>query len=182
MSDGQALPATFRGRAAREIFTDRSLDGLAAMSNYHYTGCGLDYVYLENGYIVHDTPYGEGVSIEHADELHRVIANWIVQQRHTLRGQEVRFLRSLLDLSQAGLGEVLGVSRPTVARWEAAADQAIAASSDRALRLFYSLTEDDHALATRVRDLLREIDELQFAMSVFELASEPPERWVAKAA
>ena len=62
MSDGQALPGTFRGRAAR------------------------------------------------------VIANWIVQQRHTLRGQEVRFLRSLLDLSQAGLGEVLGVSRPTVAR------------------------------------------------------------------
>jgi putative transcriptional regulator len=30
---------------------------------YHYTECGLDNVYLENGFTVHKTAYGRGVSI-----------------------------------------------------------------------------------------------------------------------
>ena len=37
---------------------------------YHYTGCGLDYVYLLKGYALHETDHGPGVSIEDARRLH----------------------------------------------------------------------------------------------------------------
>ena len=44
------------------------MDG-PVMSSYHYTMCGLDYVYLTNGYREHVTEYGSGISIERADAL-----------------------------------------------------------------------------------------------------------------
>jgi len=33
---------------------------------FHYTDCGLDYVYLANGYTVHETAHAKGVSIKDA--------------------------------------------------------------------------------------------------------------------
>ena len=103
---------------------------------YHYTECGLDYVYLANGFKVHETPYGEGISIESADELHQAIAQAIILAPHALRGQEIRFLRSLLEISQAALGDLCGVSRATVARWEGAPEKPIDPAADRFFRFF----------------------------------------------
>ena len=115
------------------------MDGLDKMKgSYHYTGCGLDYVYLANGFRRQKTPYGSGVSITDADGLHKAIARHIVSSPPRLRGQEIRFLRSMLDVSQAGLGDILGVSRATVARWEGNAETPIPSGTDRALRLFYA--------------------------------------------
>jgi hypothetical protein len=37
---------------------------------YHYTRCGLDYVYLLNGYEVRETAHGRGLAIEDGDDLH----------------------------------------------------------------------------------------------------------------
>ena len=45
---------------------------------HHYVNSGLDYVYLANGFTVHDTPYGSGVAIENADGLHHAIAVAII--------------------------------------------------------------------------------------------------------
>ena len=45
---------------------------------YHYTECGLDYVWLRNGFKRHETPYGSGVAITEADQLHKVIARAVV--------------------------------------------------------------------------------------------------------
>ncbi len=135
---------------------------------HHYTECGLDYIYLLNGFKVHETPYGEGISIQNADGLHKAIALAVIISPNALRGQEVRFLRSLLDVSQAGLGDILGASRATVARWEGGADQAIPAGSDRALRMFYALKVTGHEVAERIVDLLTEIDELEHTQTLFE--------------
>ncbi|MCZ6870839.1 MAG: transcriptional regulator [Gammaproteobacteria bacterium] len=145
---------------------------------YHYTNCGLDYVYLKNGYTIYETEEGGGVAIEGADGLHAAIARAIVTAPHILRGQELRYLRSMLDISQSGLGEVLGVSRPTIARWEGLPQEPISASSDRTLRLFYALKELGHEQAEIICDLLREIDELEFGPSLFELEKDEEERWV----
>jgi hypothetical protein len=60
---------------------------------YHYTKSVLDYVYLMNGYTVHDTPYGFGVSIQHTEQLYDAIAKEIIRRPNRMRGQEVRFLR-----------------------------------------------------------------------------------------
>lgn len=135
---------------------------------YHYTGCGLDYVYLLNGFELHETPYGEGVAIQDADGLHKAIALAVISSPNALRGQDVRFLRSLLDISQAGLGDILGASRATVARWEGGADQAIPGGSDRTLRMFYALKVSGHEVAERIVDLLAEIDELEHTQTLFE--------------
>ena len=101
---------------------------------YHYTMCGLDNVRLRNGYREHDTDYGKGVSIEHADALDRAIAEAVIMSHARMRGQEVRFLRSLLDKSQADLARELGVQRVTVARWEGSPTTPIPGAADRALR------------------------------------------------
>ena len=58
---------------------------------YDYTESGLDNVYLKNGYKIHKTVYGEGVSIENTDGLHKVIAKWLVEMPKPLIGAEVRF-------------------------------------------------------------------------------------------
>lgn len=85
---------------------------------HHYTMCGLDNVYLENGYVEKDTEDGPVVSIEDLDGLHRAIANDIADKKGRLTGRELRFLRSMLRLSQQKLAEHTGYQRGTVTRWE----------------------------------------------------------------
>jgi len=115
------------------------------MKNYHYKMCGLDYVHLYNGYNIHDTAYGRGVSIERADELDRTIALYVLVSHARLRGQEIRFLRSLTHLSQAEIATLLGIKRITVARWEGAPDTPIPGPADRAFRTLVAkhLFEDE---------------------------------------
>jgi YgiT-type zinc finger domain-containing protein len=57
----------------------------------------------------------EGPVIEAAE---RALGRLVVLATGPLRPKEVRFLRGLLGLSQAELGERLGVHRVSVARWE----------------------------------------------------------------
>jgi DNA-binding transcriptional regulator YiaG len=137
------------------------------IESYHYTGCGLDYVRLLNGYKVHESPDGRGVSIDNADGLHEAIARCVVASPFRLRGQEVRFLRSMLDLSQDGLARVLGTKRLTVARWEAKPHGLIPGPADRALRLIYARKADGDALMARILDLLAEIDSAEAGETVF---------------
>jgi DNA-binding transcriptional regulator YiaG len=129
------------------------------MSLYHYTMCGLDYVYLRNGYRDHDTAYGPGISIEKADALDRVIATRVLTSHARLRGQEVRFLRSLLARSQADLAARLGVKRITVARWEGGPNTPIPGPADRLLRLFTAHALFEGKLAQILVDLLPEISD-----------------------
>lgn len=85
---------------------------------FHYTLCGLDNVWLVNGYTIEQTPYGEAVRIEDAEGLDRVIAESLLNGTSPLTGKELRFIRQLLGLSQADLGSFLGKDSQSVARWE----------------------------------------------------------------
>jgi DNA-binding transcriptional regulator YiaG len=102
---------------------------------YHYTDCGLDYVWLENGYKEIDTPYGRAVSIENVDRLHKRIGLAAVKLKKSLSGADVRFLRKEMDFSQSALGDLLGVDEQTVARWEKLGR--INAPEDRLLRALF---------------------------------------------
>ena len=84
---------------------------------YHYTECGLQKVWLENGYKLHKTPHGKGVSILDVAGLHHMIGRSIAL-RPRLTGAELRFLRKELDLSQRNLATLLGVSEQIVSLWE----------------------------------------------------------------
>jgi len=108
-------------------------------SAYHYEDCGLDYVFLTDGYKIRETSRGVSVAIERIDELHVGIARLIVTRPHPLRGQEVRFLRSMLGYSQEELGRKLGVRRNAIAVYERDRLKAIPAQSDHLLRMFYAM-------------------------------------------
>lgn len=106
---------------------------------FHYTECGLDYIYLNNGFAEHETKYGAGYSIRAADLLDAAIAHVVLRDPARLCGQDVRFIRALMDLSQNDLARKLGVQRLTVARWETKPNTPIPGASDRLIRLMYFL-------------------------------------------
>ncbi len=77
----------------------------------HYSACGLDDVYLLNGFTVSDSSRGEVTKIKDIDGLHRAIGGNLVRQKRSLNGKELRFLRTELGLSQANLSTLLGESK-----------------------------------------------------------------------
>lgn len=85
---------------------------------HHYTACGLRNVYLKSGYRKHKTPYGDGVSIDDIEGLHRAIALHLIGHKPRLAGTELRFLRKELELTQAQLASLLGNDAQSVALWE----------------------------------------------------------------
>ena len=121
---------------------------------YHYTESGLTNVWLANGYTVRKTKYGEGVSIQDADGLHRALAR-VLSNKARLTGTEVRFLRKELGLSQRSLGELLGVSDQAVALWERKGR--LPKTADRLLRLIY--VEHDRGNAP-VRTTIQRINDM----------------------
>ena len=106
---------------------------------YHYVECGLDNVFLRNGYrLVSAGGYGEVALIESAEELHRAIAMRLARQSRALTGQEFRFLRGELRMTQEELGRRLGhADRQSVARWEKAIHKPVPQLEDAVIRVLY---------------------------------------------
>ena len=123
---------------------------------YHYTECGLDYVYLLDGFTFSDTPRGRTVRFHDIDDLHRAIGHFIVSGRRRLSGREIRFLRHELGLSQAALGQLLDVTERTVARWERGI--APPRTAELAIRTLYQEQADGGA---RVADQLQQMAGLE---------------------
>lgn len=107
-------------KETKEIKTEwRCLDSVPeSASKYAYKGCGLDDIYLLNGYETVSTDHGAGVIVRNMDGLHRVIGEHLVTKKKELVGKELRFLRKEMDLTQAELGRLIGLSSQQVARWE----------------------------------------------------------------
>ena len=128
---------------------------------YHYTACGLDYVWLTNGFERTSTEYGDATRIHNQEGLHEAIADSIITGPQRIRGAEVRFLRSMLGLSQEGLADLLDSSRPSVARWEANPGKPIEVATDKWMRIVYAKkTSGDQRLLALI-DLLMDLDEAQ---------------------
>lgn len=86
---------------------------------FQYKGCGLDNVYLANGYERRVTNGGvEVLHIEDLGGLHRTIALSLAVNPLEIAGSEFRFLRKELDMSQRAVAGVLGVQEQTVSLWE----------------------------------------------------------------
>ena len=90
------------------------------MKNWlHYTLCGLDNVWLANGYQTKDTKYGRAISVFDTEGLHHLLAMALINKTGLLNGKEFRFLRVQLGLSQQRLGGFLGgLSENAVSLWE----------------------------------------------------------------
>jgi len=147
--------------------------------SYHYKESGLDNVYLLNGFRIHKTANGKGVSIENTDALHRIIGRWLIDLPKPLNGAELRFLRLEMDLSQSRLAAVIGSTEQSVRRWEKARLQPIQGPADRIVRALYNEYVGGDGSLRRMVDRLAELDDvkdpkaqLRWAKADWKLAGE----------
>lgn len=147
---------------------------------YRYLGAGLSNVFLKNGYKVVKTPFGEGVKIHDVDGLHDALAEAIVESPNPVNGQEFRFLRNQLELSQAALAELLGTSEQSVARWETGKSKKVDATAERLLRVLYKSAKCGEKKFAPVLKMLQELECAPGAPRQF-VATEVRDSWRAKA-
>ncbi len=103
----------------------------------NYTSCGLQGIWLKNGYTTIKTDYGTATSIHDLEGLHAAIGLHIINNSSELSGNEVRFLRKELDLSQVHLAMLLGVKEGSVRGWENDRTP-ISKPADKLLRILFS--------------------------------------------
>lgn len=127
---------------------------------FHYRRCGLDNIYLLNGF---EPEYEDGeryVTVLDVDGLHKAIGLHLVTNRKTLEPKEIKFLRKTLNLTQAEMGRLIGQSDQQIARWEKGENN-ISGPADRLLRLMfiYTLMKDDDTIQLPM-EFLQKLDDL----------------------
>lgn len=88
------------------------------MSSHHYTECGLKNVMIDGLVPLVDDDGDEVITIPAVNELHRVIALGIVEHQHGISGDELRFLRTEMGLTQAELAAIVHRDKQSIGRWE----------------------------------------------------------------
>lgn len=137
------------------------------MNYYHYTESGLSNVWLCNGFVEHKTPYGNGVSIEKLDTLHHAISLFLVNKDSRLNGEEFRFLRKELDLSQGRLGSLLGCEDQTIANWEKE-NTPLPQIADATIRMMYKEKHGGNQNFTKLIEFLNDLDRQEYTLRVKE--------------
>jgi len=142
---------------------------------YHYKESGLDNVFLGNGYRVHETRYGEGVSISESAALHRAIGKWLILLPKPLNGAELRFLRVEMDTTQKHLAAITGATEQTLRLWEKHRRKAIPGPADRLVRILYSEFTGGDGSVWRRLERLAAVEPLEHADGCFQQAEN--RRW-----
>ncbi|UPT97269.1 helix-turn-helix domain-containing protein [Bradyrhizobium barranii subsp. apii] len=135
--------------------------------SYHYTESGLDNIYLIDGYTVHKTSYGEGVSIQNTAGLHKAIGKWLVARPIPLNGAELRFLRTEMELTQRDLAGIIGATEQTLRLWEKGRGKLIPGTADRLVRALYSEFVGGDVHIRKMLDRLAELDRLENGRGCF---------------
>lgn len=142
---------------------------------YHFTDGGLRNVWLRNGYVLHATPYGNGVSFDDLEGLTKTICNALAQKPGKLTGAEFRYLRNHMLLSQKSLGELLGYSEQAVAKWEKSGK--IPKAIESIVRAIYQSRQNGHAKINSIIDTLNLIERAAASKIIL---SETRRRWQAE--
>ncbi len=133
---------------------------------YNYTGCGLDYIYLEGGYEIKETPFGEGVTIQDIEGLHDAIMHDLICNVPNWSGAELRFIRKEMGLTQKTLGMFVSRDAQTVALWEKD-KQPVPEESTNMLRGIYISRKNGSVkleeMLTRINDLDRQLNAMKKA-------------------
>jgi DNA-binding transcriptional regulator YiaG len=148
---------------------------------YRYRACGLDGIYLLNGFVIEMHDGDAHVAISDIDGLHKAIGCHLVTHRKALSPKEVRFLRNTLDITQAELAAQLWNTSQSVARWEKGECE-IPGAAEKLLRaIFLASTKEE---PSALKDLLEgtqmnQMDELETRSAQFELTGSWTEKQAA---
>ena len=123
------------------------------MAMVHYTQCGLDNVWLENGYDTKATAYGKAVAVHDVDGLHALLAAQVAKNPGPLAGKEFKFLRSWLGMTQETLAGLMGVTEGALSLWER--KNTVPSLNDKMLRLMVLAKTDGNAT---VRDAIERVN------------------------
>lgn len=127
-------------------------------SIYRYIECGLSNVVLLNGFNTIETSQGKATSIHDIDGLHKAIGMFLIFHQKDLSGNEIRFLRKEMLMSQRTLSKLLGVSEQGLRRWENGKIK-MPKPSESLLRLLYREHVDDKT--GKIASVLKEISNLE---------------------
>lgn len=141
---------------------------------YHYTESGLRNVWLQNGYTVRKTAYGEAMAIDDVDGLHTSLALRLSEKKGALTATELRFLRTHLCLSQASLAKLLGVTDQSVSLWERKGR--VPKSADKLMRILVLGAIDG---SQPVGDVLERINTVERIVNQKIVAKETRKKWTA---
>jgi DNA-binding transcriptional regulator YiaG len=141
---------------------------------YHYTECGLTNVWLENGYIIKTTAYGKATAIDDAVGLHKVLAMELTEKKGKITGKELRFMRTVLGMSQEGLGKCVGATEQSVSLWERTGK--VPQSADSILRLLVSEKLNGNS---KVTDVIERINTVERICNQRIVAREKRHRWTS---
>ena len=146
---------------------------------YHYTECGLSNIFLINGYKIIETERGNAVSIHDIDGLHRAIGIFLIYSKKDLAGEEVRFLRHEMLMSQKTLAHLLGVSEQAIRRWENDKIN-IPKPSESLLRLLAreKINNQHGKISTTLKEIADLEDQINDKKVLFE---DTPQGWKASA-
>ena len=127
---------------------------------FHYKRCGLDNIFLVNGFEEEFDEDGERyVTVLDVDDLHKAIGLHLVTCRKTLSPKEIRFLRRTMDLTQAEMGRLIDQSAQQVARWEKGISN-ISGPADRLMRVMFVSLIDENEKSVGPMEFLTRLDEL----------------------
>ena len=117
---------------------------------YHFVNSGLSNVYLIGVECRVCRICGkQAANIPAIEELMTVIARVVVRKDAALSGPEIRFLRKRLGIPSAEFGNIVGVTKEQVSRWENG-HNGPEKSADKLIRVFYCLISRDPTLEQQV--------------------------------
>lgn len=86
--------------------------------DHHYTESGLLNVIISGILVEVDDEGDDVITIPAVNELHHVIALGIVNHESGMTGDELRFLRTEMGLTQAELANLVHRDKQSIGRWE----------------------------------------------------------------
>jgi len=152
------------------------------MKQYHYRECGLDYIYLVNGFQKAKTESGDiVVVIDDVAGLHLAIREGIVDLPRPLEPQEFRFLRKEIDVSQRQLAALVGVEEQTVSMWERG-NSPIQRPAELLLRAWVKECDSDRPAVRELTERLNALDRELYKLEKRVEFSRTGTSWIQKAA
>ena len=120
---------------AKQMCTECGQESKVSVEDYEFKESGLSNVVLK-GIEVARCKHCKNVdaTIPRLEQLLTALAIAIVKQPYPLQGEQVRYLRKYLEMSQAVFAEPLKVDKTSISKWENDEDK-IGPQSDRLIRL-----------------------------------------------